>query len=212
MCERRWGKPRPDLAILIGERRAAPWVREVILCCEADRLVVPRTPPRPLPGVSSLSLGSETMQPPALAPSEMRLTMRSEMIQSALGAGAAEGAESKVVAGATVRTLTLLLAELKPLVGELALRALYVRSLHLARSSFERPSAADLESPDELLAPLHRDLVSRAPAEARGAAEALLLALANLLVSLIGEPLTDRLLHKAWGNPPLAKSSQVKPL
>lgn len=127
--------------------------------------------------------------------------MRSEMIQGALGERAAEGADSETVAGAAVRTLTLLLAELKPLVGELALRALYVRSLHLARSSFERPSAGDLESPDELLAPLHRDLVSRAPAEARGAAEALLLALANLLVSLIGEPLTDRLLHKAWGNP-----------
>lgn len=136
--------------------------------------------------------------------------MRSEMIQSALGEGAAGGADSKTVAGATVRALTSLLAELKPLVGELALRALYVRSLHLARSSFERPGAGDPESPDELLAPLHRDLVSRAPAEARGAAEALLLALANLLVSLIGEPLTDRLLHKAWANPPMAKSSQVK--
>jgi len=103
--------------------------------------------------------------------------------------------------------LTLLLAELKPLVGELALRALYVRSLHLARSSFERPGTGELQSPDELLAPLHRDLLSRAPTESRGAAEALLLALANLLVSLIGEPLTDRLLHKAWGSPPLANSS-----
>ena len=138
--------------------------------------------------------------------------MRSELIQSALGEGAAEGADSKAVAGGAVRALTLLLKELQPLVGELALRALYVRSLHLARSSFERPSAGDLERPDELLAPLHRDLVSRAPGEARGAAQALLLALANLLVSLIGEPLTDRLLHKAWGIPPPAKSSQVKPL
>lgn len=138
--------------------------------------------------------------------------MRSELIQRALGEGAAEGADSKTVASATVRALTLLLAELKPLVGEIALQALYVRSLHLARSSFERPSAAELESPDELLAPLHRDLVSRAAADARGAAEALLLALANLLVSLIGEPLTDRLLNKAWGNPTPAKSFQVTPL
>ena len=137
--------------------------------------------------------------------------MRKDVIQSALDEGAAEGADSKTVAGATVRALTLLLAELKPLVGEIALRALYVRSLHMARSSFERPSAGELESPNELLAPLHRDLVSRAAAEARGAAEALLFALANLLVSLIGEPLTDRLLHKAWGNPTPAKSSQVTP-
>lgn len=137
--------------------------------------------------------------------------MRSEMIQSALGEGATEGADSKAVAGAAVLAMTLFLAEIRPLVGETAMRALYVRSLHLARSSFERPDAADLESADELLAPLHSNLVSRAPAEARSAAEALLLALANLLVSLIGEPLTDRLLHKAWGNPPRAKSSQVNP-
>lgn len=138
--------------------------------------------------------------------------MRSEMIQGALGAEAAEGADSKTVAGATVRALNSLFGELKPLVGELAMRALYVRGLHLARSSFERPSAADPESTEELLIPLLRDLVSRAPTEARCAAQALLLALANLLISLIGEPLTDRLLHKAWGLPPPATSSQVKPL
>ena len=151
------------------------------------------------------------MRPLAPAPSEMRLAMRSEMIHCALGEGAAEGVDSKAVAGAAVRALTLLLAELKPLVGELALRALYVRSLHLARSSFEGPGARDLKSTDDLLAPLHQDLVMRAPAQARVAAEALLLALADLLVSLIGEPLTDRLLRKAWESPPLANSSQVKP-
>ncbi len=137
--------------------------------------------------------------------------MRTELIQSALGEGAAEGADSKVIAGAAIRALTLLIIELKPLVGELALRALYLRSLHLARASFERPGAGDLKSTDELLGPLHQDLVMRAPAQARVAADALLLALANLLVSLIGEPLTDRLLHKAWGNPHLAKSSQAIP-
>ena len=137
--------------------------------------------------------------------------MRSEMIHSVLGERAVEGADSKAVAGVAVRALTLLFVELKPLVGELALRALYVRSLHLARSSFERPGAGDLKSTDDLLAPLHQDLVMRAPVQARVAAEALLLALTDLLVSLIGEPLTDRLLHKAWGNPPFANPSQVKP-
>jgi len=140
----------------------------------------------------------------------MELTTRSEMIRAALRAGAAEGPDSRTVAAATVRALTLLLAELKPLIGSLALRALYVRSLHLAHSSFERPRI-EPKALDELLARLHKDLVSRDPDQAREAAEALLLALANLLVSLIGEPLTDRLLHKAWGNSPAAKSSEVKP-
>ena len=137
--------------------------------------------------------------------------MRIEMIQIALGEGAAEGADSAAVAETTVRALTSLFAELRPLIGMLALRALYRRSVHLANSSFERPST-DLASADELLATLHRDLVSRDPAEARSAAVAVLLALANLLVSLIGEPLTNRMLQKAWGNLPMAESSEVNPL
>jgi len=137
--------------------------------------------------------------------------MRIEMIQSALGEGAEEAADSATVAESTVRALTLLLAELRPLIGMLALRALYRRSVHLSNSSFERPRR-DLESTDELLATLHLELVSRDPAEARNAATALVLALVNLLVSLIGEPLTNRLLQKAWGNLPTPESSQVKPI
>ncbi len=133
------------------------------------------------------------------------------MIHAALREGAAEGAGSTSIAGETVRALGLLLAELKPLIGQLALRALYVRSLHLANASFERPGA-ELKTTAELLIDVHRDLVSRDPAEARGAAQALLLALVNLLVSLIGEPLTNRLLQKAWGNLPMALTSEEKPL
>jgi len=138
--------------------------------------------------------------------------MRNEMIQSALAEGAAEGADARTVATATVRALTLLFDAVKPLVGNLALRALYVRSLHLARSSFERPTPApsETESPDELLASLKRDLLSRAPAAARGAAEALLSAFADLLVSLIGESLTNRLLHSAWGSPATDEPSLEK--
>jgi len=136
--------------------------------------------------------------------------MRNEMIQSVLGEGAAEGANARAVATATVRALTLLFDAVKPLVGNLALRALYVRSLHLARSSFERPTSSETESPDELLASLKRDLLSRAPAAARGAAEALLSAFADLLVSLIGESLTNRLLHSAWGSPATDEPSLEK--
>ncbi len=94
-------------------------------------------------------------------------------IQNALGEGAAEGADSEVVAAESIRALSSLLRELKPLGGEHALRALYVRSLHLACLSFQH-GASELEFPDEPLASIHRDLVSRTPAEARGAAEALL--------------------------------------
>jgi len=131
------------------------------------------------------------------------------MIQVALGEATLSEADSRAVADATVGALELLLGELKPLIGMLALRALYLRSLQLAHASFVRPGAG-LELA-ELLVHLHRDLLSRHPTQARAAAQALLLALANLLVSLIGEPLTDRLLHKAWTPPPVAKTSETKP-
>jgi len=142
----------------------------------------------------------------------MTTMLRSEIVRSALGDPATEDADSQHVATQTVGALTLLLRELKPLMGDLAVRALYVRSLHLARSSFDRPGAVELESLDQLLTPLHRDLASRPPVQARGAAEALLLSLADLLASLIGEPLTARLLHKAWSNASTATSSPEKSL
>ncbi len=135
--------------------------------------------------------------------------MRDSMIRRALGECGAD-ADSPAIAAAAVGTLTRLLGQLEPLVGALAWRALYVRSLHLARSSFAKPDA-DVTLPSDLLAPLQRDLSTRLPAEARVAAEALLLALADLLVSLIGEPLTVRLLHKAWDMPVAETSSQEKP-
>jgi len=140
----------------------------------------------------------------------MKPTTRTELIQVALDEGSAVDAGSTVVASVTVQVLNSLLTALRPLIGMLALRALYVRSLHLASASFEKPSA-DLVSTEELLAHLHQDLVGRDPAPARDAAQSLLLALVNLLVSLIGENLTDRLLHKAWGNLSVAKASEVKP-
>ena len=93
------------------------------------------------------------------------------------------------------------MAELGLLVGESATRALYVRALHLAKSSFERPADTS-DSINDLLSPLARDLGAREPADAKAAAAELLSAFVGLLVSLIGEPLTHRLQQTAWGIPP----------
>jgi len=135
--------------------------------------------------------------------------MRDDMIKQALGECGVD-ADSPAIARATVEALTRLLEQLKPLVGELAWRALYERSLHLARSSFIKPDV-DKSSPEDLLTPLQQDLSTRPPAAARAAAEALLLALADLLVSLIGDPLTLRLVHKAWDMPAAGTLPQEKP-
>ena len=108
--------------------------------------------------------------------------------------------DADAVAVATVRAVESLMGELKPLVGGLATFALYARSLHLANASFEKPDPA-LQKLQENLTSLHNDLSARSLEDARTASQALLRALVDLLASLIGQSLTDRLLRSAWGNP-----------
>ena len=123
--------------------------------------------------------------------------MPHEIIEHALGKGLEGDAAPSLVAEATTSAVRLLLLELKPLVGELATAALYKRAVHLAKSSFQRPSD-DAKTPDDLLAPLQQDLASRSSEEAQRAGIAILDSLVDLLVSLIGDAITHRLLRKAW--------------
>ena len=136
--------------------------------------------------------------------------MREKIIQHALGGEALPDADAAAVAGAMVRALRLLLAELEPLVGSQAIRALYTRSLHLTRARFGWAAPARDESLGEALAGLQRSLVTRTPAEAQRAGPALLNTLVDLLVGLIGDPLTQRLLRSAWGGPSADESSEEK--
>ena len=136
--------------------------------------------------------------------------MRQKLIQHALGDGAAEGADANTVAVATARALRSLLEELEPLVGAEGVRALYARSLHLTRPSFGWLAPAKPEPLSDLVAGLQEDLALRVPAEARRAGAAQLHTFADLLISLIGEPLTHRLLHSAWGGSAADEPSQEK--
>ncbi len=124
--------------------------------------------------------------------------MPHEIIKHALGKGLERDAPSSLVAEATTNAVRLLLLELKPLVGELATAALYKRGVHLAKSSLQRlPDHA--KTSDDLLAPLQQDLASRSPEEAQQVGVAVLTCLVDLLISLIGDAITHRLLRKAWG-------------
>jgi hypothetical protein len=136
--------------------------------------------------------------------------MQQEMIEHALGKGVEHNAEAALVATSTVSAVRLLLRELQPLVGELAACALYKRSVHLARSSLRR-CPDDAPTHEELLALLHEDLSARAVAEAQKGSRALLNAFVDLLVSLIGDSLTHRLLTKAWGVRAHARAPVEKP-
>jgi hypothetical protein len=137
----------------------------------------------------------------------------SETIEILLNEAAAPLAHSPFVVNATVDALTLLMAELIPLIGVRALRASYGRGMCTAPPGQSRVRTTECRTGFAASAagPPRIDLVSRQPAAARSAAQALLLAPANLLVSLIGESLTDRLLNKAWGDFSVAQTSKVKP-
>lgn len=124
--------------------------------------------------------------------------MRAQPTGPALRLAPDGDAQPQAVAAATVRALASLFAQLTPLVGALATQALYRRALHLAGSSFERPGA-EATSLDQQLDRLGRDLAARAPADAQRAGDALLRAFVGLLVSLIGAPLTHRMVRSAWG-------------
>lgn len=139
--------------------------------------------------------------------------MRHEIIARALREGSTDDDDAGAVAVATVRAVGLLLGELQPLVGTMGAHALYSRSLHLARMSFRRPDPGGPAAPKALdeLAPLHDDLASRNPTEAKRAGQALLHSFADLLVSLIGQPLTDRMLRSAWGAPGADSPLEEKP-
>ena len=127
--------------------------------------------------------------------------MQRELILQALAPAAAGQSGSSVVAAACIRALDALFSELEPLVGVTGTRALYLRCLHLTRESVGWPVAADGASSDALLTNLAEHIEARHADAARRASETLLTAFADLLISLIGEPLTLRLLQSAWGDP-----------
>lgn len=119
----------------------------------------------------------------------------------ALAEGTASDADAATLAAVTVQAVDQLLAELRPLVGEIAASGIYWRSLHLARSSFERHIMATAQTPEELLKPLRQDLAARSLADAGHASRALLTSIIDLLISLIGERLTHQMLDRAWPPP-----------
>jgi len=100
---------------------------------------------------------------------------------------------------ATVRVYGKLAEKLAPLVGVAGVRALAARSLHLVQREF--PCLAEIrnpEHPSEPLAELGPCLARQDPVVARDAAAALLATFNELIVTLVGEALTARLVTGAW--------------
>ena len=128
-------------------------------------------------------------------------------IQKKLGNRCADTPDSLCIAEATLDTWHQMATLLAPVIGSKGVDVLFSRSLHLTRAVFPwLPIAGDHDSL-ALLADLKNHLVDQ---EARVAAEAsctLLVNFSELLATLIGEALTDRLLAPVW-KAPLVVSEQ----
>jgi hypothetical protein len=86
-----------------------------------------------------------------------------------------------------------------PLIGQVGVDALTGRTLYLAQRKY--PWLIHTREPDEWKGPFAQIvfcLERQDPAVATEAAGAVLTTLTGLLVTFIGEPLTTRLLRKAW--------------
>lgn len=108
--------------------------------------------------------------------------------------------DAQRVADAAVLTWRGVDAALSPVIGHLGFAALYRRCIYLRRLADPDLAAAHegVAGPDDFAA-LHVALSQRSGPEADRAQRELVQTLHDLLVTLIGEPLTTRLLRPVWG-------------
>lgn len=113
-----------------------------------------------------------------------------------------ESSDSAAIAEAVLTTWREMEAQLKPLIGEKGVNALFRRSLHLTRTFFSGLAIPESDRDKAaLLANLKADLEGRQPADAFEASLSLLTTFTELLATLIGKSLTKRLLSMALAPP-----------
>jgi hypothetical protein len=112
---------------------------------------------------------------------------------------AGPGAGAEAVATAARRAYDDLARVAAPLIGQVGVDALTGRALHLAQREY--PWLVHSGDPQQAEGPFARVISSlerQDPAVATAAAGALFATFTGLLVTFIGEPLSARLLRKAW--------------
>lgn len=134
--------------------------------------------------------------------------MPSEIVKRVISQCASGGAPSSEIAQSIVGALKSLHAELTMVVGVQAASSLIAHALHRTRTTVGWTLASSAGITDKTLDGLRDDLAARSPSGCRAAGEILLLTLVDHLVSLIGQPLTRRMLHSAWNLPDAAPTSQ----
>lgn len=121
----------------------------------------------------------------------------------------AEDADSHQIAAAIQALWTDIEAALQPIVGRRGVAALFKRTLHLAaaRHSWLAPLMPGSDDAIDLSA-LAALFAAQAPAQASEAGSALFEIFRELLATLIGAPLSERLLQTVWSNSSSAAPAQ----
>jgi hypothetical protein len=126
-----------------------------------------------------------------------------------LGGRVPDGAHAGQVADAVVALWREIDQALHPIIGHRGVAALYERSLRLTAAAYPwlaleqrgMPAAVDA-------AALHAALVQQAGAQAAAGGNALFHSFHQLLASLVGASLTERLLRSVWDHSPGAAPAQ----
>ncbi|MFD0740388.1 hypothetical protein ACFQZQ_13975 [Lysobacter koreensis] len=124
----------------------------------------------------------------------------------------AEQGDAQPVAESVVSAWKAIDDALSPILGQHGVSLLYQRSLHLTIPGYPWLSGVHQGVQDAMdLVALEQALAQRSSAEAATAGGAFLQAFDNLLVTLIGSSLTERLLHPVWHDLPGDAAAQEIP-
>jgi hypothetical protein len=122
-----------------------------------------------------------------------------EMIRTTLKQRAGSSPGANAISEATATTWRLVEAQLRPVIGARGLDVLFRRALHQSMTAFPWLAASMNRGGSAGPLPgLMACLATQQTAAAAEAANALMLAFTELLATLIGESLTERLLAPVW--------------
>jgi hypothetical protein len=136
-----------------------------------------------------------------------------EAIRGALARSAGEAPDASAIAEATLDAWRQVAARLAPVIGARGVEALFGRSLHVTGKAFPGfvATAGNDGNGAALLAGLKACLAAQEPAVAAAAGQALLVNFTELLATLIGASLTERLLAPVWLPPSPESERETAP-
>jgi hypothetical protein len=131
-----------------------------------------------------------------------------ETIRISLAERAGGAPDASAIAEATISTWHHVVAQIIPVIGTGGVDVLFNRSLHLTCTAFPWLTIrGDHRDSAVLLASIKERIAGREPDVAAEASYTLLVTFIELLMTLIGKSLTERLLSSVW-EPPLPPSEQ----